>query len=498
MAVRPNARRLVGSVVALATALACSAAHAEVTEPAGRPDEQFDVMNLCTHLGWHDIRDESWNAYGQLTYISSFKLPFHALYSNLNGTNNSLDPRFEHGFTGTMTFFLGVRLWTGAEAYMVPEIIAERPLSSLHGLGGAIQNFELQKNGTSTPQIYRSRAYLQQTIGFGGRRVEKTSDPMQLATVVDSRRVVLRAGNFSVLDFFDKNTFSGDLRQQFLNMAFLTYAAYDFAADARGYAWGGTAELYFDDWALRYSRITPPQDPNQLPLTFELGTYYGDQVEAEHTHSLLGQDGAVRILAYRNREKMAKFDDAIAAFRSDPQKNAAAASAGACPGFSYGPSSTTNATAPDLCWARKPNVKMGVGLNLEQHITGDIGVFFRGMISDGETEVYSYTATDRSVSFGALAKGALWRRPADLTGIGVGIGWLSRAHADFLRLGGVDGFIGDGALHAAAESVIEAFYSVNVWSSLWITADYQHITNPAFNADRGPIEILGGRVHAEF
>ena len=29
-------------------------------------------------------------------------------------------------------------------------------------------------------------------------------------------------------------------------------------------------------------------------------------------------------------------------------------------------------------------------------------------------------------------------------------------------------------------------------------ADYQHITNPAYNADRGPVDIFGGRLHAEF
>jgi len=43
---------------------------------------------------------------------------------------------------------------------------------------------------------------------------------MQLAAPADSRRIVLRAGNFSIIDFFDKNIYSGDLRQQFMNMDF--------------------------------------------------------------------------------------------------------------------------------------------------------------------------------------------------------------------------------------------------------------------------------------
>jgi hypothetical protein len=61
-----------------------------------------------------------------------------------------------------------VRLWKGAEGYLVPELISEQPLSQLRGLGGAIQNFELQKGGASVPQIYHSRIFVKQTVGLGG------------------------------------------------------------------------------------------------------------------------------------------------------------------------------------------------------------------------------------------------------------------------------------------------------------------------------------------
>ncbi len=481
------------AVVAALTGLvitgSASQTHAEVSEAAPRPDEQFDVMNLLSHNGLHDIDNESWNAYGQFTWISSYKAPFSARYTKLNGSPNSLGTGGEFSFTGTLTAFLGVKLWAGGEAYYVPEVLSERPLSQLKGLA-AIQNFELQKGGTTTPQIYRSRAYLRQTIGFGGERVVKTSDPMQLGTVVDSRRLVLTVGNFSILDFLDKNTFSGDLRQQFFNMVFLTYNAYDFASDARGYSWGGVAELYYDDWALRFGRITPPIDPNTLHQEFRIYKYYGDQIEIEHDHKLLGLPGAVRVLAYRNRVNTGRFDDAIAAFEADPTKNATT-----CTGFNYG---SPNANAPDLCWARRPNLKVGIGLNLEQHLSDDIGVFFRGMVSDGKTEVYAYTAADRSVSFGALAGGTIWNRPLDVAGVGAGINWISSAHADYLRMGGIDGFIGDGTIAVAAESVVEAFYSVNLINSVWLSADYQHLWNPGFNSDRGPVNIFGARVHAEF
>ena len=42
------------------------------------------------------------------------------------------------------------------------------------------------------------------------------------------------------------------------------------------------------------------------------------------------------------------------------------------------------------------------------------------------------------------------------------------------------------------------FYSVNLVRPLWFTLDYQHIWNPGYNADRGPVDIFGWRMHAEF
>lgn len=216
----------------LLLAFSASVAMAESAEPDGREPDEFDFMNVLSDEGLHDLTDERWNAYGQATYIYSWKPRFPALYTNLNGTPNSLLPQAETSFTATATGFFGLKAWDGGEIYAVPEMISERALSDLKGLGSTIQNFELQKTGGVQPVIYLSRVYFRQTIGLGGDRLPVESDPMQLGTTVDSRRLVFNVGNFSALDIFDKNSFSGDLRRQFLNMAFLTYAAYDFGADA--------------------------------------------------------------------------------------------------------------------------------------------------------------------------------------------------------------------------------------------------------------------------
>jgi len=313
---------------------------------------------------------------------------------------------------------------------------------------------------------------------------------MQLGATVDSRRLLFVVGNFSILDFFDRNSVVGDPRRQFFNMAFLSHGAYDFAADSRGYTIGGLFELHYDDWALRAGRFAVPKQPNQLELDPRIDRFYSDQVELEHAHRIAQRPGVVRLLGYRNRENMGGFADAVAAFQAEPGHNAAA-----CSEFNYG---SENPSAPDLCYVRKPRVKLGLGVSFEQQLTNDVAVFAWAMVSDGRSEVYSFTSSDTSGSLGVVVHGGAWQRPLDVVGTAYAASWISSAHAQYLALGGVDGFVGDGGLRRGSERVWELFYSLNVFRTIALSADYQHIDNPAYNADRGPLNVLSGRVHAEF
>jgi hypothetical protein len=218
--------------------------------------------------------------------------------------------------------------------------------------------------------------------------------------------------------------------------------------------------------------------------------YYGDHLEIEHAHQLGGQPGKVRLLFYRNVALMGRWDDAVNAFLADPSKNATT-----CAGFNYG---SGNSGAPDLCWARRRNSKSGVGVNVEQSVAPDVGLFFRGMKSDGRTEVYSFTSTDSSISFGTLVKGSRWGRGRDSLGIGYAQNWISAAHAAYLNMGGIDGFIGDGRITQAPERQFEVFYNLNVSRYFWVSLDAQRVANPAYNADRGPVRLYGMRLHVEF
>ena len=199
----------------------------------------------------------------------------------------------------------------------------------------------------------------------------------------------------------------------------------------------------------------------------------------------------MKVLGYRNQVFTGSFDDAVNAYQANPAENAAA-----CTSYNYG---SQNATAPDLCWVRKNNVKLGIGIDIEQFVT------------PGDRRVPAGDVLGREVRGGRIQLGgSLDGLRSGVQGHAVGPavrrhGRRARAelglaeHARYLALGGIDAFIGDGALRQATEGVFEIFYSFNLFKAIWLTGDFQLLWNPGYNADRGgPLVILGARAHAEF
>jgi high affinity Mn2+ porin len=414
------------------------------------------------------VADESWNAHFQATYIRQVKPPFSAPYTGAF----SLRPGRETSYSLSATAALGWRPWQGGELYVDPELVQGIPLSDLHGLGG-MTNGEQQKTSGPNPTLYRARLFLRQTWNLGGEKEAVESGMNQLAGTVDKRRIVVTAGNFAVTDLFDNSAFAHDARSQFMNWALLAHGAYDFAADARGYSWGAAAEYFYDDWAFRGGRFMQPAESNGLTLDKRVLTHYGDQVEVEHAHTLRGQPGKLRLLAFRNKAKMGRFRDALA-------------------------DAANNGGVPDVALVRKERIKTGYGISAEQNLTPDIGIFARASRNDGQSETFSFTEIERSIAAGAVVKGSRWDRANDALGVALVRNGLSKAHRDYLAAGGHGAFIGDGRLKYRPENILEAYYSANVANNVWITLDVQHIVHPAYNADRGPVTVGSIRLHAQY
>jgi high affinity Mn2+ porin len=143
--------------------------------------------------------------------------------------------------------------------------------------------------------------------------------------------------------------------------------------------------------------------------------------------------------------------------------------------------------------------KYGFGISADQYLSKDFGVFARLGYNDGQTQTWFFTEIDRSLSFGATLKGTSWKRDDDEIGLAfIGSG-LSAAHRDYLADGGYGFIIGDGKLNYAPEMVAELYYKINAYQKkFWLTPDYQFILNPAYNADRGPVNVFSLRAHVEF
>ncbi len=258
-----------------------------------------------------------------------------------------------------------------------------------------------------------------------------------------------------------------------MNWAMWSSAAWDFPADLPGYTRGAVVELNRKDWAVRGALVEVPSQPNSEILTFKTG---GAVVEFEERHAIFEQPGKLRLGVFGNQCVMGNYSQAVAIEATDPTQD------------------INNVMAS----IRHVNPKYGVYANLEQQIIGDVGLFARASWNDGSNEILSFTDIDRSVSGGLSIKGSFWGRPTDTVGIGGAVNGLSAAHRDYLAAGGIGLLIGDGQLNYSPERIFEAYYAYSVAKGVTLTADYQLITNPAYNADRGPVSIFASRLHGEF
>jgi hypothetical protein len=411
--------------------------------------------------------DSPFELHAQATYAQQYKAPFSAPYS---GPNSLLATR-ETSYTFTGTLYVGARVGEATELYFNPEFVQGRAFSSLHGLAG-FSNGEIQRGVGGDLKGYRARLFLRHTWNLGGDYEARESGQNQVRTRYAAQRVVLTAGNFSVLDVFDAMDYSRDARTQFMNWSSLTYAAWDFPADARGYTWGAAAEYITAGWQLRVGRFLVPAESNGLRLDRSFMKHYGDVAEVEVPYKLAGSPAIARALVFRNRVVAGAFDDATTL-------------------------AAATAATPDVSLVRRLQTKAGFGLGTQVQLSEYAGVYARAGWSDGRTETFMFTEVDRSLSAGALLKGARWGRADDSAGVAAYVNGLSRPHRDYLAAGGSGFFLGDGRLNYAAERIVETFYSLGVAQGAWLSLGYQYVTNPGYNRDRGPANFIGFRMHAE-
>jgi high affinity Mn2+ porin len=412
-----------------------------------------------------DPESDRWEIHGQSTYLGQGYPAFRAPYT---GTN-SLTPARQAQATWSNSLYLNARLWEGGEVYYNPELLQGFGLSDTVGLAGFASG-EAQKSNFPYPHYNTSRLYVRQTFGLGGEQEELASGQQQLAGKADVNRLTLQAGKFSVGDVFDGNAYAKDTRRDFMNWSIWAPGAFDYAADKLGLTYGMTAELNQKNWALRggYFMMGAQSNSNNFDTqVFRRGQYVA---ELETRYSLFSRPGKLRTIGWVSSANSGSYRDTL----NDPALNL------------------------DIALTRTGRLKYGYVFNVEQSVTDDIGLFGRWSWNNGKTEIMSFTDIDASLSLGTSIKGTKWGRPDDTIGIAGAFNALSRDHRDFIAAGGLGPLIGDGQLNYRKERILETYYAYAVTKAITVTADYQFVTNPAYNADRGPVHVFSGRLHGEF
>ena len=420
-----------------------------------------------------------WNFHVQNTVIAQGYPGFSAKYSG----PNSLPTGGQTRESISLDVMAGVRLWRGAEAHIDAMMWQGFGINNTRGIDG-FPNGEAFRLGTAEPNGAITRLFLRQTIGLGGEQEDVDDDELTLAGKQDVSRLTFTLGRLSAKDIFDNNAYANDPRTQFMNWGLMANQAWDYPADAIGYTTGLAVELKQPKWALRYGFFQMPRVSNGLTAEDRIFKWpydgsaddgpflkaWGMVLEFERRYTIKNHPGTARLLGYLNRADMGSYQEAV-----------------------------DSATRPaDIVATRAYRYKYGFGLNVEQEIVKNMGVFSRVGWSDGRNEAWVFSDADYAASLGVSIKGEQWHRPNDTYGLAGVFNGISKVHQEFLAAGGTGILAGDGNLNYGWEKILETYYDFQIWKTVHASVDYQFVSNPAFNRDRGPVSVFAARLHWSF
>lgn len=407
----------------------------------------------------------------QANIISQWHPAFPAAYSG----PNSLQPAAEDATSQLYTLYLGYELTPTTEVFLDAESAGGEGLSHALGVAG-FPNLDVVRNTSLGPTPYLARLMIRQIIPLGSERVDAERDPLHLATSLPARRIEIRIGKFGLPDFFDLNSYGSDSHLQFLNWTMDNNGAYDYAASTRGYTDGILLE--YDDrwWTVRFAEALMPTVANGIHLDADVARSRSENLEFEvRGKRIAHRPGVVRLLSYLNHADMGNYEQAIADYRAG------------------------ETAVPNIAFTRQQGRhKYGFGLNFEQEIAADLGIFGRLGWSDGRNESFAYTEVDRTGELGVFTKGNAWHRSNDRVGTAFVANGIVAAHKQYLALGGLGFLLGDGGLSYGPEKIVESFYTAHLWEGFFASFDFQHINNPGYNKVRGPVIVPAVRLHVDF
>jgi high affinity Mn2+ porin len=450
-----------GAVQAVSTASATKEGDTASDPP---PDDGVETM-------FPHFKDTRFWLSGQMNFIFQTHPPFHADYSG----PHSLSPNYEKATSRVLTLYTGMRLNGSTEILADIEEAGGEALSQGFGLAGNT-DLDIVRNPSLSKAPYLARGMIHKVFALSKDKIESDRTAFSLFDELPRRRLEVRFGKFSMPDFFDINSVGSDTHFQFTNWTVDNNGAYDYAADTRGYTVGATADYEDRNWGFRFAEALMPKVANGIDLVWKPWQAHAENFEYELRHGVIPKKaGVVRLLAYTNYANMGIYRQAIANFEA---------------GLTPTPEIT------DHPW--HITRKYGFGLNLEQNLTRYLTAFGRFGWNNGKTESFAYTEVDQTVDLGVGAKGAWWHRKQDRAGVAFVTNAICKDHQTYLADGGEGFLLGDGKLNYGRENIVESYYTVHVWRGIYVAPGVQHINDPGYNRDRGPVIVPSFRAHMEF
>ena len=443
---------------------------------ASREPQDAPIVSMAPHPD----SKQYWLS-GQANIIIQGDLPFHSSYQ---GANSFLS-RGEYKTSLLGTVYTALRpthsIRYNTDLILDLESAGGRGLSQALGMAG-FTNLDVVRNPNLGPVPYLARYQIHQVIGFTQQTITQEPGPFAPAPSVPLRRIEFRAGKMTLPDFFDVNGPGSDSHLQFMNWTVDNNGAWDYAADTRGYTVGGMVEYDDKCWSLRYGLFAMPTVANGIDMDWAFSRAHAQNGEFELRHSFVKvRKGTQRILFYANRAHMGAYREAVKDFLNGTDTAL------------YG------VTVPTLTLHEHFSaLKYGFGYNTEQEVTENLRVFGRFGWNEGQHESFAYTEVDQTVEAGADYSGTRWRRPVDKIGFVVVSNAIKRDHQEYLKLGGLGFLLGDGNLNYGRENIVESYYNWHAWRGLFYAVDVQHISNPGYNRDRGPVWVGSVRAHVDF
>lgn len=354
---------------------------------------------------------------------------FHAPYAGANSLFPSVTDE-----TVDVTLDLGVRLWSGAEMWASPEIDQGFGLDDSVGAAGFPSGLAY-KVGAKSPYFRLQEAFIRQTVNEGGSSEAVEGSAGRLTGGRARNRWVFTLGKFAVTDVFDTNQYAHDPRADFLNWSIIDTGTFDYAADAWGYTLGAAAERYIGGWAFRLGVFDLSNIPNSEALAHGFHEFQV-AAEIERRYQLFGRSGRVLLTAFDSRGRMGLLDEAIAV-------------------------ALASGTTPGPAAVRQYRGRLGVGIDMEQPVTPDFGMFARAGKAAGNVEAYEFSDIDRTVALGGSLKGRRWGREGDTVAVAIVENGISAERQQYLNLGGLGILVGDGKLpHPGPEQILKSYYSL--------------------------------------